>query len=701
MRSPFRSLACNTLCGYRTSRQSSRWTLCYRLARGSDVSQAAGYLQRRGVTTHTTDLSYAEGPSEPPFLAQTVPEHFATVVSQYGDLPAAVFRSPTTMDSPPSSSPVDIPPVTTTLTYEALDVQSNSLAHALRSLGVRKGDRVAVSLGNVAEHIVLMYALFKLGAILVPLNPTFNSHQLSSALSRLGVEVLIIGAVTDLAYKPCRGRSNLDLLSALIPDLGDRKVESPSIPTLRNVVVVDNTPSHPQAVFPPLGNLRALTPYTTLLPSSFSPSSSRSVVPDSPLAPDETINIQFTSGTTSLPKAAMLSHRTILNNGRLVASRMGLVAGPRGADRIVCPPPLFHCFGSVLGFMATATTGACIIFPSPAFCPAAALRAAAEEHATGLHGVPTMFAAELELLAHPSFAARLPHGGKNLANHLKKGIAAGSPVPEPLMLKLNEKMGLHDLVICYGMTETGPVSCMTSPNDNAKRRASTVGKVMPHTRVKIVARGDRGSIVPRGERGELATTGYLVMRGYYGQSAIEDLIFEEDPEGEEIEEGTGRRGRRWMYTGDEAVMDDEGYVTITGRIKDLIIRGGENIHPLEVEVAIMKHLLVREASVVGVSDERYGEVVGAFVAVHDDVGKVDDDGGAESVSPRTAGKGTREREQLSKNEVRRWVGQHLSSHLVPKYVFWLDEFPKTASGKIQKYRLRDLAKELVDKGVTK
>ncbi|KAI1103237.1 acetyl-CoA synthetase-like protein [Jackrogersella minutella] len=644
-----------------------------RLVRGVYVGVPTGRLgvQRRDITT--SSLSYAEGPREPQLLPHTIPEHFAHIVSQYGNRLAASFRSPGTGQRP-------LVPIidgktafgTRILTYNALDNQSNTLAHSLRSLGVKKGDRVAVSLGNVEPHVVTSYALFKLGAILVPLNPTFNAQQLSAALSHLGVEVLVIGAVTDLAYKPCRGRSNHELLTALVPDLkrSDGKVESPTVPTLKKIVVVDNTPWHPHAKFPPLQYLPVLTPYSTLI-NPLLLSTSRPIVPDSPLAPSETINIQFTSGTTSLPKAAMLSHTSILNNGRLIAARMGLVP----QDRIICPPPLFHCFGSVLGLQAAATTGAAIFFTSPAFDPAATLYVAAMYPGARLYGVPTMFAAELELLDKRSIAKTLPkHAFKNPL----KGIAAGSSVPEPLMRQLDDRMCLHDLLICYGMTETSPVSCMTDPADPFEKRAGTVGRVMPHTSVKIVSRHDRTQILPRGECGELAVSGYLLMKGYYNDQARTDevLVTEEDADGKET---------RWMYTGDEARMDEERFVEITGRIKDLIIRGGENIHPLEVEVEIMRHQFVREASVVGVPDERYGEVVGAFVAVH---------GGVRTANERI---GDGRKKVLSKDEVRDWVKTHLSGHLAPKYVFWMDEFPKTASGKIQKYKLRDIAKVLTDK----
>ncbi|KAI1211894.1 acetyl-CoA synthetase-like protein [Annulohypoxylon truncatum] len=657
-------------------------------------------VQQRGIAT--SSLSYAEGPKEPPLITVTIPEHFRSVVSQHGDRPAAIFRVPTT----DKSHGLKRGPGKITLTYQDLDIHSDVLAHSLRSLGVKKGERVALSLGNVAEHVIATYALFKLGAVLVPLNPTFNEKQLVTALSHLRVSVLIIGAVTDLAYKPCRGRSNYALLKALIPDLkkSSGQIESPSVPTLRSVIVADNTPWHPLPNFPPLQALSAITPFSSLLPSvdyHFRPSPALfphpgPVVPDSPLSPDEIINIQFTSGTTSNPKAAMLSHANILNNGRLVADRMGLVP----EDRIVCPPPLFHCFGCVLGLQATATTGAAILFPSPAFDPTATLLMVAEHAATGLHGVPTMFAAELELLQSPEFVERLREAAAKrsgtedaLFTGLRKGIAAGSSVPEPLMRQLNAKLGLEDLVICYGMTETSPVSCMTSPADPPAKRAGSVGRVMPHTAVKIVDRNDSARVLPRGECGELAVSGYLLMKQYFEDQARTDEVLikeEETREGDEEE----AEGRMWMLTGDEARMDEEGYVEITGRIKDLIIRGGENIHPLEIEEAIMRHELVREASVVGVPDEKYGEVVAAFVAVHKDVRTRTDRRepvyGPEEVVEES------QKKALWKDKVKNWVEKHLSGHLVPKYVFFIDEFPKTASGKIQKFKLRELAKDLID-----
>ncbi|KAF3015862.1 hypothetical protein E8E14_007620 [Neopestalotiopsis sp. 37M] len=574
-------------------------------------------------------------------------------------------RSPTISSLLPSATiNSTAKPETTTLTFETLDTLSNTIASSLRSLGVKKGDRVAVSLGNVAENAALTYAVFKLGAILVPLNPTFNEQQLVAALDHLSVEVLIIGAVTDLAYKPCRGRSNLPLLQSFLPNLKG-KIESSKVPSLKRVVLVDNTPSHDQVDFS-VQEFRALTSYSQLLDGS-----SRPIMPDSPLSADETINIQFTSGTTSLPKAAMLSHTNILNNGHFIAKRMGLVPD----DIMVVPPALFHCFGCVLGYMATATTGAAIAFPSPAFDPAASLHMVAEHNATGLYGVATMYVAELELLSDPAFAATLPEGA---FSKLRKGIAAGSSVPESLMRRLFGAVGLQDLVICYGQTETSPVSLMTSPGDPLDKRTATVGRAMPHTAVKVVDPLDRTRTLPIGQRGELASSGYLVMRGYYNDAerTAEDRIADD-----------GDDGRVWMYSGDEARMDDQGYVEITGRIKDLIIRGGENIHPLEVENCVFQCPGVQEVSVVGVPDDKYGESVGAFV--------VPAKGWATTTEAASSSDGSNGN-VLREEDIRSWVKEKLSSHLVPKHIWWIDEYPKTASGKIQKYKLRDLAAGLLE-----
>ncbi|KAL8290852.1 hypothetical protein RB597_008894 [Gaeumannomyces tritici] len=649
-------------------------------------------------------LSISHGPQEPPLLTQTIPEHFASVVSKHGDRPAVICRSPTAAASalPQPQQQPPAPARETVLTYHELDWLSGSLARSLRGLGVCKGDRVAVSLGNCAEHAALTHAVFKLGAVLVPLNPGFGADQVASALAHLDAVVLVVGAVTDLAYRPCRGRPNLPLVRALVPDLEAPRLSSPRVPSLRAVVIVDNSPDHPGCPPLPLPSHRALTPFSALADSFFLSSSSASttaIVPDSPLDPSDTINIQFTSGTTSHPKAAMLTHAGILNNGFLIADRMGLTP----ADLVVCPPPLFHCFGSVLGYMATATTGAALILPSPAFDPAASLRAASDHGATALYGVATMFVAmleELELERGAAAAAVLsPAEAATLKTRLRTGIAAGSSVPEALMARLFARLGLPDLVICYGQTETSPVSLMTAPADPLAKRTGSVGRAMPHTAVKVVDPADRSVVLPRGRRGELAASGYLVMKGYWGldggdgaaAAAAGDRVWE--PE-DEAEGGDGQGGRVWMYSGDEAAMDDDGYVAITGRIKDLIIRGGENIHPLGVENCLFEHPLVAEASVVGVPDARYGECVAAFVVPHAGVALA---GGVAAAGAADAGSeaGPTDKRRLTEDDLKEWVRQRLSGHLVPRHVFWADEYPKTASGKIQKFKLREMAVQLL------
>ncbi|KAG6220288.1 hypothetical protein E4U26_006795 [Claviceps purpurea] len=599
-----------------------------------------------------------------------------------------------------------------------LDLLSNRLASSLASLGVVKGDRVAISLGNTAEFAALTYACYKLGAVLVPLNPGFQASQVEAALRHLGARTLIIGAVTDLAYRPGRGRSNEALLDEVLQGHilrgSGATIETERIPTLKRVIVVDNRASHEGVRFA-LEERRALTPYTSLLEGS-----ERGVEPSQRLDAHDTINIQFTSGTTSTPKAAMLTHHSILNNGIFIAHRMGL--DPR--DMMVVPPPLFHCFGCILGYMATATTGAAILFPSPAFDPVATLKMCVDHNATGLYGVSTMLSAVLDALDKDKDAAP--------PAHLRKGIVAGSSVPESLMKAIYERLGLRDLVICYGMTETSPVSCMTAPSDPFHQRCSTVGTPLPHTSVKIVDPLDRARLVPLGMRGELAAAGYLVMKGYFGDEAKTADVRVEEADCIPTHDGAASRASQlnsantntksstststsiqkddspdgkgtktlttWLYSGDQATMDQHGFITITGRLKDLIIRAGENIHPLEIENCLLQHPGVAQVSVVGVPDEQLGEAVAAFVipsrgwgthAADADatVGKLQDGGGGGGGGgDETARRGDN---ILTVREARDWVRGRLSSHLVPKYVFWVDEFPKTASGKVQKFVLRE------------
>ena len=456
------------------------------------------------------------------------------------------------------------------------------------------------------------------------------------------------------------------LLQQLIPDFQKRKIESEVVPSLQQVIVVDNSEGRVDASL-----LRPTVDYNQVLFEGSSPSS----LPKQILHADEIVNIQFTSGTTSLPKAACLSHRSILNNGKSIGDRMLLTE----RDIVCCPPPLFHCFGCILGYMATATHGSAIVFPKEAFDPHATLKAVQEEKCTALYGVPTMFIAELELLQNNE----VPYTG---FEHLRTGIAAGSSIPAELMRKLHRILNLTELTICYGMTETSPVSAMTTTDDPLEKRIDSVGKLVPHVEAKVISPMEHSKTLPVGQRGELAVHGYLVMKEYWSAPDRTAEVMIPD-----------NSGKVWMHTGDEAEMDEDGYIKITGRIKDIIIKGGENIHPLEVENCIFGLDAVKEVSVVGLADERYGEVVAAFVVKHD--GK-----------------------RVTADEVRRWVREKLSHHLgtsvvshhlplvgkskqeannrsiVPKYVFWVDNYPKTASGKIQKFKLKEEGSMLVREG---
>ncbi|BCS29376.1 putative AMP-binding enzyme [Aspergillus puulaauensis] len=586
------------------------------------LSQALS-VTRRGLLTQ----SYARGPSEPPLFESTIGEHFASIVDNYGDRTAVISKHQNDR-----------------ATYLDLDARSNALARGLESVGVRKGDRVGVMLGNSMEHATVTYALFKLGAILVPINPSFNATQVVAALSHLGTSHMVISSESNLPRR--EPRSNVPLLKHLVQDLKKSKLESALVPTLQNIILVENSTGRIDT-----SAFKSLTPYTSITSSN---TADGQALPPQNLSPSEVVNIQFTSGTTAMPKAACLTHRSILNNGAQIGDRMRLTAH----DTVCCPPPLFHCFGSVLGYMATATHGSAIVFPTEAFNARATLTAVQEEKCTALYGVPTMFLEELGLLE----SGDISHEG---FQHLRTGIAAGSSIPSELMKKLHKVLNLTELTICYGMTETSPVSAMTTTDDPLDKRINTVGRLMPHVEAKIVDPSDHNNILPINTRGELAVSGYLLMKEYWGDPVKTDLVMLRD-----------KSGKVWMHTGDEASLSPDGYISITGRIKDLIIRGGENIHPLEIENCLLTFPGVADVSIVGVPDERYGEVVAAFIIA----------------------KEHQDDEAATGNEIRDFVKEKLSSHLVPKYIFFLeptDAFPKTASGKIQKFKLRETAVKLL------
>ncbi|MTD56656.1 AMP-binding protein [Amycolatopsis pithecellobii] len=489
-------------------------------------------------------------------------------------------------------------------TYAELAADIDALALGLLELGIGKGDRVGIWSPNCAEWTITQYATAKIGAILVNINPAYRAHELEYVLNQAGIRLLVSAdkfKTSDYAGMIDEVRPNCRRLEH-IAFIGGGLWKS----------LVDNGKQADPAA---LADIR--------------------------LSADDPINIQYTSGTTGFPKGATLSHHNILNNGFFV----GELCNYTEADRICIPVPFYHCFGMVMGNLAATSHGACMVIPAPAFDPKATLEAVQAERCTSLYGVPTMFIAEL---AQPDFDSY------DLSS-LRTGIMAGSPCPVEVMKQVIERMGMAEVSICYGMTETSPVSTQTRADDSIERRVSTVGRVGPHLEVKVVD-PETGLTVPRGEPGELCTRGYSVMLGYWEQP---------DKTAEAIDRA------RWMHTGDLAVMDDEGYLNITGRIKDMVIRGGENVYPREIEEFLYTHPDILDAQVIGVPDERYGEELMAWIRMR------------EGTTPLTA------------ESVREFCAGKLAHYKIPRYVHIVGEFPMTVTGKIRKVEMREQAVSLL------
>ncbi len=488
-------------------------------------------------------------------------------------------------------------------TYDEFGEATDALALALLADGVRVGDRVAIWAPNCAEWMITQYATAKIGAILVTINPAYRTSELEFVLRQSGVSVLI----SAREFKT----SNY---AAMITSVRDQ------LTGLRRIVYIG-------------GDFDELLESGAVM--------DRSRLDSIQLGPDQPINVQYTSGTTGFPKGATLSHHNILNNGYFVGEGCDYTE----QDVICVPVPLYHCFGMVMGNLAATTHGACIVYPAPGFDPAATLAAVQEYRCTSLYGVPTMFIAELAL----------PNAGDYDLSSLRTGIMAGSPCPVEVMKKVIAEFGMTQVTICYGMTETSPVSTQTGLHDTLEQRTGTVGRTHPHLESKVIDPAN-GLAVPRGEPGELCTRGYSVMLGYWGQP---------DKTAEVID------AARWMHTGDLAVMDDAGYLNITGRIKDLVIRGGENVYPREVEEFLYTHPDVVDAQVIGVPDTRYGEELMAWVRLRD---------GAE---PLTAA------------ALREFCEGRLAHFKIPRYVHVVDEFPMTVTGKVRKVQMREEAVALL------
>ncbi|WP_116048757.1 AMP-binding protein [Amycolatopsis palatopharyngis] len=490
--------------------------------------------------------------------------------------------------------------------YRELAAEVDALALGLLESGVDKGDRVGIWAPNCAEWTFTQYATAKIGAILVNINPAYRSHELEFVLNQAGIRVLVAA--------PSFKTSDY---AAMIEDV------RPRCAGLERVLLLGGDE------------------WQQVLEQGRTADAERLALAQAALSADDPINIQYTSGTTGFPKGATLSHHNILNNGFFV----GELCGYTEADRVCIPVPFYHCFGMVMGNLACTSHGSCMVIPAPSFDPKATLDAVAAEQCTSLYGVPTMFIAEL---AEPGFA------DYDLSS-LRTGIMAGSPCPVEVMKQVIEQMGMAEVSICYGMTETSPVSTQTRADDSVDRRVSTVGRVGPHIEVKVVD-PETGLTVPRGEPGELCTRGYSVMLGYWEQP---------DKTAEAIDRA------RWMHTGDLAVMDDEGYVNITGRIKDMVIRGGENLYPREIEEFLYTHPDILDAQVVGVPDAKYGEELMAWVRMRE---------GAEA---------------LSAESLREFCHGKLAHYKIPRYVHVVDEFPMTVTGKVRKVEMREKSIDLL------
>ncbi|MEO3974483.1 AMP-binding protein [Streptomyces sp. CAU 1734] len=485
-------------------------------------------------------------------------------------------------------------------TYAEFGAEVDRLARGFMGIGVARGDRVGIWAVNCAEWVLVQYATARIGAILVNINPAYRAHELAYVLNQAGVSVLCAST----------GHRTADYRALVAEVRAD-------CPGLRSVHYIGDPG------------------WEVLHTAAESVTAAELAAREAALTCDDPINIQYTSGTTGFPKGATLSHHNILNNGYAVGRTLGYTEH----DRICIPVPFYHCFGMVMGNLAATSHGACMVIPAPSFDPAATLRAVAAERCTSLYGVPTMFIAELEL---PDFASY------DLTS-LRTGIMAGSPCPVEVMKRVVTEMHMAEVSICYGMTETSPVSTQTRREDDLERRTGTVGRVMPHVEVKVVD-PDSGVVLPRGRAGELCTRGYGVMLGYWG---------EPERTAEAVDPG------RWMHTGDLALMREDGYVQIVGRIKDMIIRGGENVYPREIEEFLHTHPKVSDVQVVGVPDERYGEEILACVIARD------------PADPPTL------------DDIAAFCRDRLAHYKIPRRLRVLDGFPMTVSGKVRKVELRE------------
>ena len=544
--------------------------------------------------------SYVCGTSDQPLIYQTIGDAFDGAVERWADREAIVVRHQ------------DI-----RWTYRQLGEAVDAFAAGLLALDLEPGDRVGIWSPNNVEWVIAQFATAKAGLILVNINPAYRKGELSYTLNKVACKALILAR----EFKSSNYVAMLREIAPAIENAENGKLDLRELPDLKSLIVISEEP------------VKGMIRFADVATMASQDAAERLAERARASQPDDAINIQFTSGTTGLPKGATLSHFNVLNNGFFVGQAMNFAE----QDRLCIPVPLYHCFGMVLSVIASVLHGACMVFPSEAFEPRAVLEAVSDEKCTALHGVPTMFIAELE---HPDFE-------QFDLGHLRTGIMAGAPCPIEVMRKVISDMNMEQVTICYGMTETSPVSFQSATDDPLEKRVSTVGRIHPHVQVKVI--NEDGVVVPRGTSGELCTRGYSVMLGYWGDD-------------EQTDETIDKAG--WLHTGDLAVIDDEGYCDIVGRVKDMIIRGGENIYPREIEEYLFQHPKIQEVAVFGVPDKRFGEAVAAWIKL-------------------------RENESMDADAIRDYCNEQIAYYKVPKHIIIVDEFPMTVTGKIQKFIMRD------------
>ena len=549
--------------------------------------------------------SYTSGTSDTPLLGLTIGDLFDQTVEKYPDHPGLISRQQNLR-----------------LTYRDLQDQVNRCAKGLMHLGLQKGQRVGIWSPNRAEWCITQFATSKIGVILVNINPAYRLHELEYALKQSGC--------TGIVIAPEFKTSNYtEMLYTLAPELRSceaGKLKAARLPELETVIRLGSE------------KMPGMFNWDELMTMGESVSDQELSQQQREQEFDDPINIQYTSGTTGFPKGATLSHHNILNNGYFVARLQNFTH----EDKLCIPVPLYHCFGMVMGNLGCVTHGATMIYPSEGFEPLAVLETVQEEKCTALYGVPTMFIAELD---HPDFS-------KFDLTSLRTGVMAGSPCPKEVMKKVISLMHMREVEICYGMTETSPVSTQTRIDAPLDKRVSTVGVIHPHLEIKIVD-PNTGQVVPVGKPGELCTRGYSVMLGYWNN----------------LEATAGAIDQaRWMHTGDLATLDAEGYINIVGRIKDMIIRGGENVYPREIEEFLYTHPKVSDVQVIGLPDPKYGEEIMAWVKV-------------------------KPGEQVTAEELQDFCKGQIAHYKVPRYFKFVDAFPMTVTGKIQKFQMRQQSTE--------